>query len=178
MSKNQLPSLIIEGSYKNARFIPGLAGNNPSINFDGYEDTGWWWDPANSALKCRVQGVDVLQIIGSLVTVLGSSLCVPTAIIAYGVALAVSGVANTYFVTATNGVAFTVGAPAVAVAGQLMTLTIKNTSGGALGVATFNAVYKMSAWVQPATGFNRSITFIYDGASWIEQGRTAADVPN
>lgn len=89
-----------------------------------------------------------------------------------------------FAITATNATAFTVNAPTINAfsaanfSGYRITITIKNTSGGALGVATFAATYKMAAWTQPATGFNRSIDFIYDGTNWIEASRTPADVPN
>lgn len=84
---------------------------------------------------------------------------------------------NGIVITATNGTAFTINAPAVPVTDQELTLTIRNTF-GVLGAATWDAVFKMAAWVQPANGFSRSITFRYDGAAWIEIARTSADVPN
>lgn len=59
-----------------------------------------------------------------------------------------------------------------------ITIRVKNTSGGALGALTWNAVYKMSAWTQPAAGFNRSIQFEYDGTNWIQVGGASIDVPN
>lgn len=85
---------------------------------------------------------------------------------------------NVFETTATNGTAFTINAPTNPADGQAMTLTIKNTSGGALGAITWNAVFKMAAWTSPGTGNNRSITFVYDGTNWIERYRTASDVPN
>lgn len=82
-------------------------------------------------------------------------------------------------ITATNATAFTINAPTSgAIGGQTITIVIRNTSGGALGVATFNAIFKMTAWAQPATGFNRSITFMFDGTNWVESTRAASDVPN
>jgi hypothetical protein len=64
---------------------------------------------------------------------------------------------------------------------DLQTIRIKNASGGALGAATFGAKYKLgAAWVNPATGFNRAITFAYDpnSTNWYEVTRSAADVAN
>jgi hypothetical protein len=81
-------------------------------------------------------------------------------------------------ITATTAVAFAVNAPPTPVSGQRLTVAIRNTSGGALGAATWNAVFKMTAWTQPANGFSRSITFEYDGTNWVESTRAAADVPN
>jgi hypothetical protein len=81
-------------------------------------------------------------------------------------------------ITVTNGTAFTINAPSNPATGQWIAIIIRNTSGGAAGVATWNAVFKMAAWVQPATGFSRAIEFMYDGTNWIEVGRTTTDVPN
>ena len=85
---------------------------------------------------------------------------------------------NRSIITATNGTAFTIAAPTNPLDGQVLTITIRNASGGALGAATWNAVFKMAAWTQPANGFSRSITFQYNGTNWVEIGRTPADVPN
>jgi hypothetical protein len=85
---------------------------------------------------------------------------------------------NSFIITATNATAFTINAPTNGRAGQIISVTIRNTSGGALGAATWNAVFKLSAWVNPATAFSRSIQFRYDGTNWIERSRTPADVPN
>jgi hypothetical protein len=40
------------------------------------------------------------------------------------------------------------------------------------------SLYKLTTWTSPATGFSRSIKFIYDGTNWVESYRTAADIPN
>ena len=85
---------------------------------------------------------------------------------------------NIFVITATDGVAFAINAPTNPATGQRVVFTIRNTSGGALGAATWNAVFKMVAWTQPATGFSRSIQFYYNGTNWIEESRCAADVPN
>jgi hypothetical protein len=64
--------------------------------------------------------------------------------------------------------------------GQIITLLVRNASGGALGAFTFYASqYKLgAAWTQPATGFSRSITFVFNGTHLVEIGRSAADVAN
>jgi lysophospholipase L1-like esterase len=85
---------------------------------------------------------------------------------------------NQLVVTASNGTAFTVNAPANSTPGQRWTLTIRNASGGALGAATFGAAFKMASWTNPANGFSRSIDFIYDGTNHVECSRTTADIPN
>jgi hypothetical protein len=86
-----------------------------------------------------------------------------------------------HVVTVTNGTNFSFNAPAnppTYGGEQNLVLTIRNTSGSALGSATFAAAYKLASWVQPANGFNRSITFRWNGTSWVEISRTPADVPN
>lgn len=85
---------------------------------------------------------------------------------------------NTQEISATNGTAFTINAPTNPRTGQPLTIKVKNASGGALGVATWNAAFKMAAWTQPLNANSRSITFIYDGTNWVESTRTTADVPN
>jgi hypothetical protein len=88
---------------------------------------------------------------------------------------------NVFVITATDGVAFTINAPSNATVGQRISIRIKNTSGGALGTVTWNAIFKMTAWTSPATGFSRFIEFTYTNVganNWIETSRSAADVPN
>jgi hypothetical protein len=85
---------------------------------------------------------------------------------------------NRQVITAINNTAFAINAAINPYLNQTMTVTIRNTSGGALGVATWNAIYKMAAWTQPANANSRSIIFYYNGTNWIEIARTPADVPN
>lgn len=96
----------------------------------------------------------------------------------YGATVAIDASTGDQIITATNGVAFTIAAPTKAAAGTVMTVTIRNASGGALGAITWNAVFKMPAFVAPANGNSRSVTFHYDGSNWIQRYQSAADVPN
>lgn len=59
-------------------------------------------------------------------------------------------------------------------------IRVKNTSGGALGVLTWDTKYKMAAWTNPATLTSRTIWFLYDVPAdlWFEDSRTTVDVPN
>lgn len=81
-------------------------------------------------------------------------------------------------ISASNTTAFTINAPTDPYSGQVMTLTLRNTSGGVMGAITWNAVFKLASWTNPATGFSRSITFKYNGTNWVEISRCAADIPN
>lgn len=83
-----------------------------------------------------------------------------------------------FVITATNGTAFTINAPTNAATGKRITVTIRNTSGGALGAITWNAVFLKPVFTSPATANSRSIEFQYNGTSWVMINQTAADVPN
>ena len=88
------------------------------------------------------------------------------------------GVADRQYVAVTDAGNFIIAAPANPTAYQTMYLTISNQSGGAMGVITWNAIYKLGAFTKPATGFQRTISFFYDGANWLETFRSSNDVPN
>jgi len=85
---------------------------------------------------------------------------------------------NIFQISANNGTAFTINAPTNPQSGNRIIIQIRNTSGGALGAATWNAVFKMSAWTNPANGQSRSIGFFYNGANWIQYDPAGVDVPN
>lgn len=82
--------------------------------------------------------------------------------------------------TLSNNAAYTLNAPSGTVApGSTFTVTVRNAIGGAAGVMTFAATYKLgAAWAQPANGFSRTIIFMWDGTNFVEISRTAADVAN
>lgn len=83
-----------------------------------------------------------------------------------------------FLITADVAVAsFTVAAPLHAANGEKITIVIRNASGGAL-TTTWNAIFKMAAWEDPANGFQAGITFMYDGTNWVETHRGASNIPN
>jgi hypothetical protein len=85
---------------------------------------------------------------------------------------------NIFVVVATMaGQPFTIANPSNATMGQVITITVKNATGGALGTVTWGSSYKMAAWTAPPSGFNASIDFYFDGTSWFEKSRTA-QAPN
>jgi hypothetical protein len=99
--------------------------------------------------------------------------------LAYSASITIDASTGMWFeVTASNGTSFTFNAPTNPQTGQEITVTVRNTSGGVLGAVTWNAIFKLAAWVSPANGNSRSIKFRYDSASWVESSRTPADVPN
>jgi hypothetical protein len=75
-------------------------------------------------------------------------------------------------ITVTNGTAFTINAPTsppTAAQSQDLTIEVLNSSGGAMGVITWNAAYVFAAgaWTNPASTKKRYVTFRWNGASWI-----------
>lgn len=83
-----------------------------------------------------------------------------------------------FYVTATNGTAFTF-TYSNALDGNRFSVTIINTSGGALGAATWTGFKLGAAWAQPANTFRRTIEFEVDGGGVAHEiNRTAADVAN
>lgn len=83
-----------------------------------------------------------------------------------------------FTITATDTSAFTISAPTNPVNGQVITYTIKNSSGGVLGTITWDSVFKMAAFTKPTNGFSRTTQFHFDGTNWIQRYQSAADVPN
>lgn len=87
--------------------------------------------------------------------------------------------ANRFWVAVTNGTAFTVAVSGTPYNGQEVWVWISNQSGGAMGVITWPATFKMAAWTNPATGFNRSMVLVFDSTSGnYHQIRPDADVAN
>jgi hypothetical protein len=98
-------------------------------------------------------------------------------IVAYSASMTIDAATGNFLqITANNGTNFTINAPTNAQTGTAITIQIRATA--ALGVATWNAVFKLAAWTQPANGFSRSITYRYNGSNWVEVSRTTVDVPN
>ena len=83
-----------------------------------------------------------------------------------------------WVITATNGTAFTINAPTSPSTGQEVSLMIRNASGGVLGAATFNAVFKTAGYAAPANGFSASAYFRYDGTNWVQQSLWTSVIPN
>jgi hypothetical protein len=100
---------------------------------------------------------------------------------AYGASIAIDAAAGDFFnIVATNNTAFTVANPTtfgVASRNHRITIRIKNTSGGALGVLTWDTAYKPVNATQPANGNSRTRIFEPDGTNYVEIA-SGVDVPN
>jgi hypothetical protein len=98
---------------------------------------------------------------------------------AYSASITIDAATGDYqSIRPSNGVAFTINAPLNPREAQRMTITIANISGGALGVITFNAIFKMIAFTSPNNGFNCSLVFFFDGTNWIQEGPQSLQIPN
>ena len=87
--------------------------------------------------------------------------------------------AQRHVITVTDTNNFTIAAPSGTHAvNSPLWITIKNSSGGAVGTITWNAIFKMATFTNAADGSNRSILFLWDGSAWVEHVKTPADVPN
>ncbi len=103
-----------------------------------------------------------------------------TIAVPYGASMAFDVSAGSEFdITVTNANAFTIEAPTNQTQWQEITLMLRNTSGGALGAITWNAVFKINGTaLSPANGTSQSIKFRYDGVNWVELWRGAYNIPN
>lgn len=98
----------------------------------------------------------------------------------YSASMTFDAAAGTEFIVlVTNGTAFTINAPLNPSDGQIITLTIRNRNAAPIGAVTFNAVFALSAWTQPAGGQSRSIQFRYDLSvtKWEQINQTGVDIP-
>jgi len=98
--------------------------------------------------------------------------------VTYSASMTFDASLGSYFrIIVTDGNAFTINAPSNPTTGQRITVIIENSAGGALGTATWNTVFKLATWTQPANLYSRSIDFTYNGGNWVETCRTTTDVP-
>ena len=102
----------------------------------------------------------------------------PTAL-TYGTTISTDAALNDDFtINVTNNTAFTISNPTNAIIGDLLTYSIKNTSGGAMGAITWGSEFKMAgAFTNPANNTRRTITFHRETSTeWVERSRAAADI--
>jgi len=71
-------------------------------------------------------------------------------------------------IAATNSTDFVIGNPSNGIAGQDLYIRVKNTSGGALGLITWDTAYKLATFTKPANGTYRVVHFKLFGSTWIE----------
>lgn len=81
-------------------------------------------------------------------------------------------------ITPTNTTAFTINAPGTSLEGEIMIFDIGGLTGtmGAITWGTGTQFKLATAFVNPSTTKRRTINFYFDGSSWIETNRAAADI--
>lgn len=124
----------------------------------------------------------VAELMGGLIVRSGFYQIITTLTYATSIAIDAS-LGNAFVVSITDGVAFAIAAPTNPPAtgyAQVITITFRNTSGGAAGAGTFNAIYKMvsNTLAVIATGTSRTYAFQWNGTNWVQLWQTAADVAN
>jgi hypothetical protein len=78
---------------------------------------------------------------------------------------------------ATPNPVFTIGNPPHPAVGQVITITVKNATGGAMSM-TWGTSFRMgSSWTVPPNGFSASVDFYFDGSHWIQKS-PAVTTPN
>lgn len=91
--------------------------------------------------------------------------------LAYSASITPNGdFASVFTIVVTNGSAFTINAPSNARVGRVITFDILNSSGGAMGAVTWDAVYKKGAFTTPGNGLRTTWSFYYDGTNWVAVG--------
>jgi len=88
-----------------------------------------------------------------------------------------------YEISPTSGSGWTLsyrhGSAGYLVPGQMITIRIKNASGGAISAGTPVSTFRTTAaLVAPEDGYSRYYTFIWDGSAWNEVSRSEKDVSN
>lgn len=174
-------SLVLNAGTRNNLFmgvsvvtINESSSGNYGNTFVGCNATTTWTDNSGTSTNPPDRRINCLQA-GALINDYGGGQ-------SFNVPYSASMTPDTFNglqqrIVAINGTAFTINAPLHPIIGQRIRLQIYNASGGALGAVTFNAVYKMSAWTQPANGFNRSVELYYDSVAWCQVSQTGVDVP-
>lgn len=186
VSLNSLALIVYDGVYFGNTAVNKVVGNancNTCIALGIWNAAGGATFDALAVrhfeLNPSVGGLATANLFTNLSTVLSAMISLKRTAVTYSGSMTPdASLGNEFDITATNGTAFTINAPTNPTDGQRITITIRNTSGGALGAATWNAVFKMVAWANPANGFSRSIDFRYNGTNWVELMRGAADVAN
>lgn len=122
-----------------------------------------------------------LTLGGPLTLAAGYPIAATIQALVYGVAVAWDASLGTIAtLTVTNNTAFAISAPTNLTTGAFYQITISNTSGGAHGTGTWNAIFKTPTGTVPAIADtkNRTFTFYYNGTNLIQVNEPTLDVAN
>jgi hypothetical protein len=124
---------------------------------------------------------NLIQSAGGIATTRGSwdGITAKRRVVAFTASITIDATGSEqYDITATSAADFAINAPVNSVIDKKITITIRNASGSALGKVTWDRIFKMSPWTNPANGHNRSIIVCFDGTQWMQIVQAAVDVPN
>jgi hypothetical protein len=148
----------------------------------GAGNTGWIEQPIfDPAIPGPIGGITPSTVVGTTIfapLVYGDKMVSNMIWSTYGATIDIDAATATSFrITATNATPFTINNPTGLTYGQQITIIVRNTSGGALGLITWDTIYKMATFTPPANGKTRSVTFLYDSSNLIEIA-CSPEVPN
>ena len=163
-------SLEISGGSTNNVFngvevaVLTVAAGNPNNTFTGCKFASITDSSTNRFINCSNtvdMGADVRVVLPAVATVYTAN-CKN---------------ANINYISIGSG-SYTIAAPTAVFDGCFLTYIIKNDGGGALGAATWDAVFRETAWTNPASGKARTVTFVYDSATsiWWQTAASNADI--
>jgi hypothetical protein len=124
---------------------------------------------------------NMIQSPGGIATSRGSwgGITVRRRVVAFAASITIDATGSEqYDITATSSADFAINAPVNPVIDKSITITVRNVSGGALGRAVWDGIFKMSPWTNPANGHNRSVILCFDGTHWLQIMQGGVDVPN
>lgn len=138
-----------------------VTGNN-LVRYDPGAQRGI---PFGSAYFAEIGGAAAFNIVRSAHT--------NTYNVAGGTNYPLAGLETTTRFNVTTGAAFTIAAPVITPKpGMVHSIILANSSGGALGVITWNAIYNLGSGIpSPADGSSTLAQFYYDGAHWVNMAR-------
>lgn len=145
----------------------GVAGDLPTAGFGTAEAGRTWWDAVNR--RFRVWDGTQVRLVALPRQV----------VLSHGPSVRINAALGSWFaIVITEGVPLSIADPEQGTHGQVITVTIRNSSGSSLRQVRWGGAFKMGDFAPPANGSNRSVTFAYDGVHWVEIARTTVDVPN
>jgi hypothetical protein len=145
----------------------GVAGDLTTAGFGAAEAGRTWWDAVNR----RFRVWDGTQV---------RLLALPRQVVlSHGPSVRINAALGSWFaIVITDAAPRSIADPEQGTHGQVITVTIRNSSGGSVRAVRWGSAYKMGDFTPPANGSNRSVTFAYDSIHWVEIARTTVDVPN
>jgi hypothetical protein len=175
-------TVLFASSNDGASFSPATAvnlnGGGAHSQWTLTDNTSNRFDLSNLPAGATVKVTVLKRTSGTLTVSISSAVEGATQALAYAATMTPDPSLGTLVqITPTDTSAFTIAAPVVANSGQELTFEVTNSSGGSMGTITWNSVYALAgAFVNPANGKKRTITFRFDSAKWTEICRSAADI--